>query len=268
MTGVYIYDILSIMNGHPGGIINNLLKIWPKNTVALYPWLLKQGVYRQLSDQYVRSGWLEKVGRGAFKKAGDKIEWHGALYSLQSYLNLTVHPAGKTALQLLGYAHFIPVNLEQTKLVLFGTKHEKLPAWFKNNMNFQQTGLRYTATELFSKDSSAGLTAFQSGDFSIMISSAERAALEFCYDVPINESYAELDQIVAGLNTLRPLTVQSLMENCRSIKAKRLFMHLSEKHRHAWIKNIDLAKVDFGKGKRSLCKNGRYYSKYQLVVPE
>ena len=36
----------------------------------------------------------------------------------------------------------------------------------------------------------------------------------------------------------------------------------------AWVKKIDLEKVNFGKGKRSLCKNGHYDSKYKIVVPK
>ena len=30
------------------------------------------------------------------------IEWSGGLYALQTQLNMSVHPAGKTALQLQG----------------------------------------------------------------------------------------------------------------------------------------------------------------------
>jgi len=266
LTNVYNYAKMSIMNGQTGSIINNLLKIWPNNTVAVYPWLQKQGIYRQLADQYVKSGWLEKVGQGAFKKAGDTVNCNGALYALQTYLGSSIHPAGKSALQLLGYSHFIPANMTETKTVLFGFQNEKLPAWFKKN-NFA-VGVRYVSTSIFPREFSTGLTSFQSGVFNITISAAERAALEFCYDVPLKESYSELDQIFSVLNTLRPNIVQSLLENCRSVKAKRLFMHLSEKHRHAWVGKVILEKVDFGKGTRSLCKSGRYYGKYKLVVPE
>ena len=73
---------------------------------------------------------------------------------------------------------------------------------------------------------------------------------------------------MSALTTLRPRLVQELLEKCCSVKAKRLFMYLAEKHKHAWVKKIDTAKVDLGKGKRSLCKNGHYDSKYQIVVPK
>ena len=34
------------------------------------------------------------------------------------------------------------------------------------------------------------------------------------------------------------------------------------------VKKLNLENVNFGVGKRSLCKNGRYDSKYKIVVPK
>ncbi|MCK4829595.1 type IV toxin-antitoxin system AbiEi family antitoxin [bacterium] len=247
-------------------IINNLLRNWPKNTVSVYAGLEKQGVYRQLAGAYVKSGWIERIGQGAFKRAGEIVEWSGGLYALQAQLNMSVHPAGKTALQLQGSAHYLPANLKQSKIVLFGSKNEKLPAWFKSYK--WGVGIRYVMTGLFGKDISLGLTTYNTGNFDIKISSPERAILEFCYDVPMRESFDELDHIISGLTTLRPYVVQDLLEKCGSVKTKRLFMYLGEKHNHAWANKLNLKKVSFGTGKRSLCKNGHYDSKYKIVVPK
>jgi hypothetical protein len=254
------------MDRQNGSIINNLLKNWPKNTVAVYAWLDVHGVYRQLADIYVKSGWIERIGQGAFKRAGENVEWSGGLYTLQTQLNMSVHPAGKTALQLQGNAHYIPANLKQSKIVLFGSKSEKLPVWFKNHKWVVE--VRYVMTGLFGKDTFLGFTTYNVGNYDIKISSPERAALEFCYDVPMRESFNELDQIMSGLIMLRPWMVQDLLEKCGSVKAKRVFMYLAEKHNHAWINKINLEKVDLGTGKRALCKNGHYDSKYKIVVPK
>lgn len=254
------------MDRHNGSKINNLLKNWPKNTVAVYNWLDKQGVYRQLAGQYVKSGWIERMGQGAFIRSGDTVEWSGGLYTLQAQLNMSVHPAGKTALQLQGNSHYIPVNLKQTKIVLFGSKNEKLPAWFiKYKWNVD---VNYTMTDIFGKEILLGLTMYNTGSYEIKISSPERAALELCYQVPIKESFEELEQIMLGLTTLRPGVVQELLEKCGSIKAKRLFMYLAGKHSHAWVNKVNLKKVDFGTGKRALFNNGHYDSKYKIVVPK
>jgi hypothetical protein len=179
---------------------------------------------------------------------------------------MSVHPAGKTALQLQGSAHYLPANLKQAKIVLFGTKNEKLPAWFKNYK--WEVTIRYVMTGLFGKDAGLGLTTHNFGDYEIKISSPERAAMELCYDVPIHESFGELDQIMSGLTTLRPQMVQELLEKCGSVKAKRLFIYLAEKHNHAWTKKLNLERINFGIGKRSLCNNGHYDSKYKIVVPK
>ena len=254
------------MNRQNRSIINNLLRNWPQNTVAVYAWLDGQGVYRQLAGAYVKSGWVERVGPGAFKRAGEHVEWSGGLYAAQSQLNMSVHPAGKTALELQGNAHYLPANFRQSKIVLFGSKNEKLPAWFKRYK--WEVGVRYVMTGLFKRDIALGLTAYNAGNYDIKISAPERAALELCFDVPIHESFDELDQIMSGLTTLRPRVVQELLEKCGSVKAKRLFMYLAEKHNHAWVKKLDLGKVDLGAGKRSLCKNGHYDNKYKIVVPK
>ncbi|MFA7517113.1 MAG: type IV toxin-antitoxin system AbiEi family antitoxin [Candidatus Ratteibacteria bacterium] len=263
---VYNYAILTIMNGQNRSIINKLLSNWTKNTIAVSSWLERQGVYRQLAGTYVKSGWIERIGKGAFKRAGETVDWSGGLYTLQSQLNMSVHPAGKTALQLQGSAHYLPANLKQTKIVLFGYKNEKLPEWFKNYK--WDVSMRYVMTGFFGKDVELGLTKYNFGNYAIKISSVEKASMELCYDVPDRESFDEMDQIMSGLMTLRPRLVQELLEKCKSVKTKRLFMHLAEKHNHAWLKKLDLENVDFGKGKRSLCSNGHYDSKYKIVVPK
>lgn len=243
-----------------------MLKNWPRNTVVASTWLEGQGVYRQLAGTYVKSGWIERIGQGAFKRSKENIEWTGGLYALQTQLDMSVHPAGKTALQLQGNAHYLPASLKQSKIVLFGSKNEKLPGWFKSYK--WEVDVRYVMTGLFGNDTTLGLTTYNSGDYAIKISSPERAVIELCYDVPIRESFEELDQIMSGLTTLRPRIVQELLEKCGSVKTKRLFMYLAEKHDHVWVKKVTLEKIHFGEGKRSLCNNGRYDNKYKIVVPK
>src|SRR5712691_5373295 len=54
--------------------INQLLKIWPSGAVAVLPWLEKQGVYQQLVHEYEKTSWVRRVGRGAYARAGDKVD--------------------------------------------------------------------------------------------------------------------------------------------------------------------------------------------------
>ncbi|MBN2187988.1 MAG: AbiEi antitoxin N-terminal domain-containing protein, partial [Chitinispirillaceae bacterium] len=88
--------------------INRLFRMWPRGTVATSPWLNRQGIGSDLASRYRKSGWVEPVGHGAFQLAGDTVSWCGALYSLQTQLGLSTHVAGKSALALLGKAHYVP----------------------------------------------------------------------------------------------------------------------------------------------------------------
>src|SRR3990170_4412758 len=244
--------------------INRLLKIWPSGAVAVLPWLEKQGVYQQLVHKYETTSWVRRVGRGAYAKAGDKVEWTGGLYAIQEQMGLPIHAGGKTALQMQGYAHFLPMG-RGTTVSLFGPPDVKLPTWFKQ----YRWGIkvRYTATNLFADQADQGLTKKDIGPYSIKVSTPERAMMEVLYGVPLVDSYEEARLLMEGLTTLRPRVVQRLLENCVSVKVKRLFMLLAENCKHPWIGKVDLSKVDFGKGKRQPVKGGRFDSKYNITVP-
>jgi hypothetical protein len=244
--------------------INRLLKIWPSGAVAVLSWLEKQGIYQQLIHEYEKTSWVCKVGRGAYYKAGDKIEWPGALYAIQEQMGLPINAGGKTALQVQGYAHFLPMGKGAT-VSLFGPPGVKLPAWFKQYR--WSVKVRYTTTNLFSGQADQGLTKKDLGPYSIKVSAPERAIMEVLYGVPQVDSYEEARLLMEGLTTLRPRVVQGLLEKCASVKVKRLFMLLAESCKHAWVQKLDLSKINFGKGKRTLVKGGRFDPKYKITVP-
>jgi hypothetical protein len=252
------------MGSSTGSKINQLLRRWPNGTVAVSSWLEEQGAYQQLVQKYEATAWLRRVGQGAYAKAGDTVEWTGGLYALQEQLKLPIHAGGKTALQLQGYAHFLPMG-KGTTVSLFGPPDVKLPAWFKQYR--WGVKVRYTATNLFAGEAGQGLSKKDLGPYGIKVSAPERAIMEVLYGVPLVDSYEEARLLMEGLTTLRPRVVQSLLEKCASVKVKRLFMLLAEGCKHAWVRKLDLTNVDFGKGKRALVKGGRFDSKYQITVP-
>jgi hypothetical protein len=71
-----------------------------------------------------------------------------------------------------------------------------------------------------------------------------------------------------GLSNMRPQQLQKLLARCRSIKVKRLFFFFADRHQHAWLKWIDRAAVELGKGKRMLVKGGKLDRAYQITVLE
>jgi len=163
------------MTGETRNILNRLLQLWPYGSVAVASWLKSMGAYQQLVHEYEKSGWVRRIGRGAFARAGDVVEWSGGLYAIQSQLCLPVHVADKTALQLQGYAHFLPLGKGGT-LSLFGLPGTRLPAWFcQSDWGIQ---LRYTTARLFHDQTGIGLTQKEMGTFSIRLSAPERAMME------------------------------------------------------------------------------------------
>ena len=116
--------------------------------------------YQQLVQKYEATAWLSRVGQGAYAKAGDKVEWTGGLYALQEQLKLPIHAGGKTALQMQGYAHFLPMG-KGTTVSLFGTPDVKLPAWFKQYR--WGVKVRYTDDQSFCRPSGSRVDEKRTG---------------------------------------------------------------------------------------------------------
>lgn len=244
--------------------INQILSEWPPNTLITNEWLGKKGVSRQLARSYVKSGWFEKVGTGVYKRPKNEVTWIGATYTLQVMNELPVHVGGKTALELQGSAHYVR-NTLRLIIVLWKEPDVWLPTWFKNHE--WDVSLEVRSARLFD-DNDLGLTKRKVDNLELLLSSPERATLEYLNDIPKNESFDEAHYIMEGLATLRPSVLQSLLESCRSIKVKRLFLHMAAIYNHSWFKLLDESSIDLGSGKREIIKGGKLDKKYQIVVPE
>ncbi|MBI4667613.1 MAG: type IV toxin-antitoxin system AbiEi family antitoxin [Elusimicrobia bacterium] len=250
-------------NSKSRGKLSKLLASWPTGMVAVHPWLRKHGVSGLLANYYHRAGWVHRIGRGAYARLDDKVDWTGGLHAVQYQMGLPVHVGGKRSLELQGYAHFLRMR-EVGTVRLYAPRGTRLPAWLRRH----DWGVKfvYTAANLFSGKLETGLTEKAFGDFPIRLSAPERAILELLQDVPGSQSFEEARLLMGSLATLRPNLLQTLLESCRSVKAKRLFLFLAEEAGHAWVKQLNLKRVQLGKGKRSVVKGGRFDSKYQITV--
>ena len=112
-----------------------------------------------------------------------------------------------------------------------------------------------------------GLVDVDSKTFSVKASGSARALMECLYLAPEKFDLMEAYQIMEGLTTLRPTKVQQLLEQCRSVKVKRLFLFMAEHAGHPWVKHLDLTKIETGAGVRSLADGGVYVPKYQITIP-
>lgn len=242
--------------------LKRLLDLHVPGTIILASWLDANGFSYDLQQRYRKSGWLESIGVGAFKRPNDNISWQGAVYSLQKQANLSVHVGGLTALSLLGYSHYIRTGIET--VYLFSKLKTKLPAWFEKyawNEPVSHTRTSFLPTE-------KGLEENNVGSFQIKIASPERAILECLYLTPAKQDLLETYQILSGLVNLRPDIVQTLLNECKSVKVKRLFLYMLKKANHQWGQFLDLSQVNLGTGDRAIVRNGIYDAEYNITVPK
>lgn len=244
--------------------LNHLLQVWPSGAVFTQRKLAELGIYRQLVSKYALHGWVKKLGTGAYARVGDTVDWRGGLYALQTQLGMTVHVGADTALSYLGRAHFIPLGSRQ-RVILISDQAEQLPMWFRHYP--WNADLRHHCLNLFDVIPEQASGQISHGGFQILLSSPERAIMEQMHLARTNDGIEYALELMNGLSTLRPSVVQALLEACRSIKVKRLLLWAAGASQHHWVEQLDLNRIDLGKGKRQLYKGGRLDTKYQITVP-
>jgi hypothetical protein len=257
----YICQNISSVTTYNEKKITKLLNSIKPDTVVLASWLEGIGISRDLQKHYRNSGWLESMGRGAFKRPGETVDWQGGLYALQYQAKLNVHVGAITALSLLGFSHYF--RLSDEKIFLFTIRKMGLPKWFLNHNWSNQISQQQTAF----LPMNIGIVEHEEKNFSIQISSPERAMFECLYLAPDTLDLIECFHLMESLTNLRPKLVQELLQNCGSIKVKRLFLYLSEKANHSWLQFIDISSIDIGNGNRRITEGGTYVAKYQITIP-
>ena len=154
------------------------------------------------------------------------------------------------------------------QVILLSEPNVRIPKWLFIKEAWK-VGFKVHATSLFLEDSlNLGIVEKPIDGITISLSSPERAVLEMLYLVPNKQSFDEVVLVMEGLRQLRPKVVQQLLEKCKSIKVKRLFLHLAERFQHPWLVDLELKKIDLGHGKRVIGDGGSYDPKYQISVPK
>lgn len=230
--------------------------------VCLAAWLEQQGISRDLQQYYVRSGWLEAIGRGAYARPGQSVEWQDALQALQQQAELEVHVGGVTALVSRGYGHYLYLGKERVQL--FSPLGVSLPAWFTK----KEWGAKIEHTKTGFLPRREGLKDIESTSRALKESAPERAMMECLYLTPKTMALVECYQLMEGLANLRPNLVQALLESCASVKVKRLFLYMASKAGHKWLSHVALDQVDLGKGDRSITPDGVFIKEFHISVPE
>ncbi len=192
----------------------------------------------------------------------DQVDYLGGIYALQSQLGKTIHPAGKTALSMQGKSHYLELSTKRVQL--FGNQNENLSQWFRNRD--WKVSVNYRATNFL--PAKLGLVEVEHKNFKVKVSGPARAVMECLYLAPRSQPLQETFELMEGLNNMRPALTQQLLETCRSVKVKRLFLFMADKTGHDWLGYLNLEKIDLGSGKRSIVKDGVYVPRYQITIPK
>lgn len=238
--------------------IKNLIDNIP-NKSALGSMVLSHfGLSRQEQAHYVKNGWLFRINRGVYS-LGQDIRLFPSLYCLEKYNKIPLHLGAFTALELKDIFHY--GNLGSLKTFIY--LNDKLPDWiFK--LKFDSVPFCFRNN----KFGELGLYEYDFHDFSLKVSSPERAFLECLELIPKYANPMDLYYIMEQLNNLRPSLLMNLLERCSSFKVRRLFLYMAEKAKHPWLDGLNKSKLFLGSGDRSITPGGVYIKDYKIVIPK
>lgn len=271
------------------GKLNWLEKNLPEGLLVDAAWLSKHDFSTALRRQYVTSGWLEQPARSVYKRPRGKLSWQQAVISLQTILlGDPFIVGGRTALELHGFGHYAtqkrqvvhlygpakpPSWLKKLRLKVRFAYHNSHKLFVNDPMTFGITSMAWNTrkTSGVSHDPLLQGLTFQpwgQWDWPLTLSTPERAILESLDELPNHESFHQIDMIMEGLSNLSPRRLKKLLHDCRSVKVKRLFFLFADRHKHAWLKQLNKSEFDLGSGNRMLVKGGRLDPTYKITVPE
>jgi len=190
--------------------------------------LRQHGISSALAHDYVKSGWLKRLGRGVFMFAGDELKRNATLRFLERKMP-GLHVAAKTALAWHGYRQNVP-HLET--LILWGSRKGTLPSWFN-----ERFPTRFNTTRLFDDelaDSDFGLASLPESPDGPKVSCPERALLEMLSEVAVHQSVEEARSIIESVRQLRSRQLAALLERCRMTKTIRLCVGWAEELGLPW----------------------------------
>lgn len=249
------------MNTETSASLKKLLLTTPDNGIVCAPFLVKNGFSHDQLKQYVRNGYLDSIGRGAYCKHGHNPPLAAALNASVTQLESPLHLGGWSALAHHGLLHFLPLAGHST--TLYTGSNTRLPAWMVHAFKDQYICKRTNCLPVKLAIQDEVLDGF-----SIPISTPERAILEYLYSVPDEHPLSEAYQILEMMLNARPKILQKLLENCNSIKVKRLFFLLAEDLKPSWYEDLSPDRINFGSGNRVIDEGGHFHSKWLLSVKD
>ncbi|HAL08153.1 MAG TPA: hypothetical protein DCP26_12535 [Brevundimonas sp.] len=266
------------------GKLNKLERMLPEGLVVDSAWMKENGYYNSLRAKYVAQGRLEQPARRVYRRPRGPLTWEVVVLSLQTLLDYEVVLCGRTALEMHGLGHYLRRKTRTVHL----SGPVKLPTWL-NDLPLDVEFRQHNPAKLFEhwkhfalrggEPSSpndpwawgqAGVTEQTLGHWEhpLQLSTPERAVLELLDELPDHEGFEAVDKVFEGLANLSPRRLQLLLQDCKSVKVKRLFFFFADRHQHAWLKRLDRDPIGLGSGNRMLVRGGRLDPTYRITVPE
>ena len=205
--------------------------------------LTAHGITAKRASALVRSGWLLRLGRGAYRLPGDTLHRDACLAFLAQQVP-GLHVAGKTALAWRGVRHNLAYR---EKVVLWGDQPARLPRWLDSVVQ-----VRYRVAHIFDPKLPAGLglAALADGRPELPVSSPERALLELLSETGSFEGLEEVCHLVESTRNLRLPLLDELLSHLSRIKVVRLAAQLASELELPWAELAQQHSRRLGGGRR------------------
>lgn len=223
----------------------------------------KHGIEATAVDYYLRTGKVEQVVHGLYRKPGPPLKWQQVVYSL-TMLGHEVHVGHLTALAYHGYEHTLKLGAAQ-HIRLYNTLG--LPSWVEK-VKIDPGFIRMKRNPFASDLIGIVEVPFGTWDWPIRYSTPERGFIELASTIGTREEILQASSMLEGASNLRPNLLQALLEACGNIKTKRLFLWLARTAEHSWYQHIDLSRINLGAGKRQIVPGGVLDSQFMITVPK
>ena len=220
--------------------------------------LAAHGITAKHASALLRSGWLQRLGRGAYSLPGDELNRDACLAFLAQQLP-GLHVAAKTALAWRGVRHNLAFR---ETVVLWGDGPARLPAWFS-----ERFPVRYRVAHIFgpAMPVGLGLAPLPAGRPDLLVSTPERALLELLSETGSFEGLEEVRHLVESTRNLREPVLDELLGHLNRIKVARLAARLATELELPWADLAQHHSRRLGGGRR-LVAVGRTGERLDLVA--
>ncbi len=226
--------------------------------------LREKGFDNPAIDYFLRSGKLLSVGHGIYRRPGPPLKWEHIVYSVRE-LGYDIHVGARSALDLLGFAHYLPIGGMQ-KIHLYSER--KLPAWLVTLHGGDMIESHQLKILSHIPDSAITERPFGHWDWPIPYASMELALLEVLNGVNDKAGFQMVDKYFETATNLRPKLLNQLLSACKKVCVNRLFLWFIKRHNLPCFSSLNVSDINLGKGKRMIIRGGTFDKEFQITIPK